>query len=83
MASTEQQVALTVSVDDEHLDDLPKVAARLREAGMQVERALPTIGTITGSVPASKLHAVRATEGVADVEESREYQLPPPDSPIQ
>jgi hypothetical protein len=83
MASTEQQVALTVSVDDEHLDRLENVADRLREAGMRVERALPTIGTITGAVPASKLQAVRAIEGVADVEESREYQLPPPDSPIQ
>jgi hypothetical protein len=83
MAPTEPQVALTVSVDDEHLDRLENVADRLREAGMQVDRALPTIGTITGAVAASKLPALRAVEGVADVEESREYQLPPPDSPIQ
>jgi hypothetical protein len=83
MAPTEPQVALTVSVDDEHLDRLENVADRLREAGMQVDRALPAIGTITGAVAASKLAALRAIEGVADVEESREYQLPPPDSPIQ
>jgi hypothetical protein len=83
MADVEQHVPLTVSVDDAHLDRIDHVAARLRDAGMSVERSLATIGTITGSAPASKLSAVRATEGVADVEAEREFQLPPPDSPVQ
>jgi hypothetical protein len=83
MAETEQHVPLTVSVDDEHLDAMDEVEQLLREAGMSVERSLAAIGTITGSAPASKLSAVRATEGVADVEAEREFQLPPPDSPVQ
>jgi hypothetical protein len=83
MAGAEQQVALTVSVDDQHLARIDSVAAALREAGMSVERSMATIGTITGSVPASRLSAVRATQGVADVEAQREFQLPPPESPIQ
>jgi hypothetical protein len=83
MADADPHVRVTVSVDDAHLDRIDHVAARLREAGMNVERSLATIGTITGSAPASKLSAVRATEGVAGVEAEREVQLPPPDSPVQ
>jgi hypothetical protein len=83
MASAEQSVALVISVDDAHLDRVPEVERRLREAGMHVDRSLPSIGAISGSAPAAIVHALRSTEGVADVEESREYQLAPPDSPIQ
>jgi hypothetical protein len=83
MADADRHVPIIVSVDDEHLDHMEHVAARLREAGMRVERSLATIGTITGSAPASELSAVRATEGVASVEAAREVQLPPPDSPVQ
>jgi hypothetical protein len=83
VAPLDQRVAVIVSVDDQHLDRLTEVESRLRAAGMEVERSLPSIGTISGSAPAAKLHAVRAIEGVADVEEGREYQLPPPHSPVQ
>jgi hypothetical protein len=83
MADANRHVPVIVSVDDEHLDRIDHVAARLREAGMRVGRSLATIGTITGSVPASKLSAIRVTEGVAAVEPQREVQLPPPDSPVQ
>jgi hypothetical protein len=83
MPDADPHVPLAVSVDDAHLDRIEHVAARLRDAGMRVERSLQTIGTITGSAPESKLAALRATEGVAAVERQREYQLPPPDSPVQ
>ena len=83
MADADRHVRLTVSVDDAHLDRIDDVEAALREAGMSVERSLAAIGTITGLVPASKLPAVRATEGVAAVEAEREFRLPPPDSPVQ
>jgi methylmalonyl-CoA mutase cobalamin-binding subunit len=83
MASTDQDVALVVSVDDDHLDHVAEVEQRLRAAGMHVERSLPTIGTISGSAPADVVQALRSTEGVANVEKSREYQLAPPESPIQ
>jgi hypothetical protein len=81
--SSAGDVSLLVSVDDDHLDRLDDVAAELRAAGMEIQRAMPTLGTITGSVPAAHVEDIRAVKGVADVESGREVQLPPPDSPIQ
>ena len=79
----EQSAEVTVSVDDEHLGDVDGVAERLREAGLSVDALLAEIGVITGRIEESRADALRDVEGVADVERSREFQLPPPDSEIQ
>jgi hypothetical protein len=83
MTGGEGKVGFTVSVDDEHLDDLPAVVERLRAAGMEVERQMEAIGVVTGWAEPSRLDAMRAIEGVADVEQSREYRLPPPEADVQ
>lgn len=72
-----------VSVDDDHSGDLPAVVERLRAAGMEVDQALDSIGTVTGSVDAGRAPAVAEVKGVAGVETSREFRLPPPDAPVQ
>lgn len=74
---------ITVSVDDEHLAEIDAVAARLQEAGMQVEQVLPGIGVITGTVPGAQRTALATVAGVAGVEPQRTYRLPPPDADVQ
>jgi methylmalonyl-CoA mutase cobalamin-binding subunit len=83
MTGGEGQASFVVSVDDEHLDDLPAVIERLRAAGLEVERQMATSGVVTGTAPPSRAQALRAIEGVAEVEQSREYRLPPPDADVQ
>ncbi len=77
------KASLLVSVDDQHMDDLEAVVGRLRAAGMEVERTMAEVGTVTGSIDPSRLDALRRVEGVAEVEQAREYRLPPPESPVQ
>ena len=73
---------VTVTVDEAHAGAIDEVAARLREAGMDVDRVLGAIGVITGSVAAARLHLVEAVEGVASVEEQASFELPPPDAEV-
>lgn len=74
---------VTVTVDEAHAGAIDEVAARLRDAGMDVDRVLGAIGVITGSVAASHLHRVAAVDGVASVEEQAGFKLPPPDAEVQ
>lgn len=73
-------VRVTVVVDDDAVDT---VAAALRAAGMQIDQVLGTLGVVTGAVPADRQGAVAGVAGVVSVTEDRQYQLPPPDAPIQ
>ena len=72
--------AVTVTVAESHLAQIEDVAARLREAGMEVEQVLPAIGVITGTVPAARLAALEQVEGVASIEEQTNSEIPPPDA---
>ena len=74
---------MTVTVDEAHAGAIDEVAARLREAGLRIDRVLPAIGVITGSVAASRLHLVEAVDGVAAVEEQTSFKLGPPDAEVQ
>ena len=74
---------VSVTVDDEHLEMMDTVADALRDSGMQVDKVLDTLGIITGSVPDGHHDSLSAIKGVASVSEDVEFQLPPPDSPVQ
>jgi hypothetical protein len=75
---------LLVSVEDEYMDRLSEVAKGCEDAGMNVEQKLEEIGVLTGSIDsAEKVELLRKVEGVSHVEESRQIQIAPPDSPIQ
>ncbi len=75
--------AATVTVADSHLGRVEDVARRLRDAGMEVEQVLATIGVITGTLPAAQLAALASIEGVAAVDEQTRFQIPPPDADVQ
>jgi hypothetical protein len=79
----EEKVDVLVSLSDEHVPAIDEVAGKLRDAGMEVQRSLPEIGTITGRVDPSKLKSLGDVEGVAALEEARSFEIAPPDSDVQ
>lgn len=74
---------VTVTVSDDHVDQIDDVAERLRTAGMRVEQVLRSVGIITGVVDQTRRGSIAATPGVAAVEDETAVQLAPPESDIQ
>ena len=74
---------ITVSVDDEHLEQVDGVAEELKSAGMKVEQVLGSVGIITGSVEAERRADLAGLPGVGSVEDENTFQIPPPDAEIQ
>ncbi|GAA1354857.1 hypothetical protein GCM10009596_01250 [Arthrobacter rhombi] len=74
---------ITVTVAEEYADRTADVAARLRDAGMTVERVLGAVSMVTGTVESDRRPALEAIGGVASVETERLYQLPDPGSGLQ
>ncbi len=79
----EVMVAVTVTVDDDHLNKIEQVAAELRGNGMQVDQVLNEVGVISGSVPDDRRRVLGTVTGVGSIEDATTFQLPPPDSPVQ
>jgi UDP-N-acetylmuramate-alanine ligase len=77
------KVSLLVSVNDDHLDRFSEVVKDVENAGMEVEQRMDDLGVITGSIDSEKVEPLRQVEGVAQIEESRGVEIPPPDSDIQ
>lgn len=77
----EEQVV--ISVADDQLQRLSEVVEELREAGLRVAEVLESAGVVTGTVDGAAVAALSTVPGVLDVERSRVYELPPPDSPVQ
>ena len=77
-----QRTNLVITVDDAHLPEIKQVADQLRSRGMEVESVLESAGIITGSC-STDVPAFHEVAGVASVEPQQDYQLPPPDSPVQ
>lgn len=74
---------VNVSVADDYLDRLPQVAQELRAAGFHVERDLSSLGVLTGYIDSAKLASLDRIQGVEAVQREREFQIAPPDSPVQ
>jgi hypothetical protein len=75
--------SVTVTVADAQGGAIEELAARLRQAGMDVGQVLGTVGIITGSVDDSRLAAIEALPGVAAVEAQASFQIPPPGADVQ
>lgn len=72
-----------VSVDDDHLDRFSEVVKGVEDVGMEVEQRMEDLGVLAGSIDPEKVEPLRRVEGVSHVEESRSFQIPPPDSDVQ
>ena len=65
---------VVVTVDDQFLEKIKSVATGLRSAGMQVDKILPTVGTVSGEIAQGKMAALKKVKGVASVEMDKEMQ---------
>jgi hypothetical protein len=74
--------SIVVTVQDDHLPEIQKVASQLRKRGMHVDAVLEGIGLISGSVLES-VPDLRSVPGVAAVEQQTQFQVPPPDAPVK
>ena len=74
---------VVISVADDQVDDMSTVVDALRAAGLRVGEVLDSAGIVTGTVVGEALASLSAVPGVVDVERSRVYRVPPPESPVQ
>ena len=74
---------LLVTIDDDALNDMPSVVARLKKAGLTKVKAMESIGIVSGDAAESKVAALGKVRGVRAVEEDARIQLPEPGDPIQ
>ena len=74
---------VVISVADDQVDDMSTVVDALRAVGLRVSEVLDSAGIVTGTVDGAALASLSTVPGVVDVERSRVYQVPPPDSPVQ
>jgi hypothetical protein len=77
------QIRVCVSIDNDRLPQIDRIAQQLKSSGMNVEQTLSTIGVINGSIASDKLDRLSQIEGVQSVEPEQGYQLAPPSSDIQ
>jgi hypothetical protein len=75
--------AVIVTVDDNSIEDLNRVADECKAVGLHVQGALEFLGQITGEIDPQDEDKLRRVRGVLSVDESRDFQLPPPDSETQ
>ncbi|MFP5020724.1 hypothetical protein [Pseudonocardia phyllosphaerae] len=74
---SDERVLVTVA-DGEKIDD---VVARLRDAGVTVEKVLSGAGVIVGTIAPGIRSTIESLSGVAGIEQDREVRLDPPDGP--
>ncbi len=74
---------VNVSVADDQLARFPDVVRRMEKAGLKVQQQLEAAGVVSGSIDSANLSDLERVEGVAAVEPSRSFQLPPPESDLQ
>lgn len=77
------KLQVSISIDDNHINQISEIAKNLQSVGMDVEQTLPSIGVISGSVSSDQVNRLEQIEGVQHVEPDRSYQLAPPDSNVQ
>jgi hypothetical protein len=77
------QTRVMVSIDDDHLSNMPAMVRRLEDAGLEVDQA-DDFGIVTGSIDSSdKIDSLQQVDGVSHVAPQREFQLPPRGSKVQ
>ncbi len=73
---------VSVSVDDDHLASIGAVVQALEAQGLQVDQVLDGLGIVSGSVDDARRTRLSSVPGVASVDGSLSYQLPPPDAAV-
>lgn len=79
---TPNKSKVIITVTDEAMQDMNKIADELGKKGFQVEQVMPMTGVITGSYE-QDLSDLSNMDGVLNAEKEGEVKLPPNDSEIQ
>jgi hypothetical protein len=74
---------VVISVADDQVGDMSSVVEGLQAAGLTVTEVLDSVGVVTGTVDEAALSALSTVPGVVEVEQSRVFEVPPPDSAVQ
>jgi hypothetical protein len=77
------KVDVTVSANDEYLNRFSEFVKACEKAGLNISQKLSNIGVVTGRIDADRVDLLHRAPGVAHVEQSRSFQIAPPDSKIQ
>lgn len=64
-------VSVNVLVDEGYWVDHPELVATLRDAGMRVDRVLPSVGVVVGQLASGDIDRVRQVPGVLEIEPTR------------
>ena len=83
MPDNPKKTSLSVLIAEDYLDRVSEVVERLRGAGLEVQGVQEGIGAVSGSIDAARLEDLSGIDGVAAVERSQDYQLPPPEADVQ
>lgn len=83
MSEIVSRVNVVILIDDDNITRMDEVLKDLRACGLSVHKVMPSLGTVTGSVERHHMEKLRRLRGVASVDVSREYRVPPPDSEVQ
>jgi hypothetical protein len=78
-----EPVEVTVAIASQYLIHFDQVVADCEAVALRVGEKLAVLGIVTGQIEAQKMDRLKQVEGVAAVEESRPYQLPPPENEVQ
>lgn len=81
MARKQTQIVVTLS--DEGVQDIDRVAKDLTAKGMTIDRVLRLTGTITGSSASAAVASLKEVKGVSGASTERSAELPPSDSKLQ
>ena len=71
------RLSYAVVVDDNHFDETRSIAETISRQGFKVESVMPEIGAIYGSAEENIVNRLRAIEGVEEVREAHDIQMPP------
>ena len=77
------EIDVIVSVEEDRLNDFSKIVKAMRGAGLKVEEEMAAVGVVAGSVESRALPKLWQVDGVAQVEQSRSYDLAPPHNDVQ
>jgi hypothetical protein len=70
------RLSYAVVVDDNHFDETSAIAETISRQGFKVESVMPEIGAIYGSAEEAIVGRLRDIEGIEDVRESHDIQMP-------
>lgn len=77
------QNKVVVTITDEAMPNINKLADKLGKKGLKVNQVMPMTGVIVGSCAEEKMPDLKDVDGVMSVEKEMTIELPPSDNLLQ